>query len=352
MLTSAAHTIQPRKETQPETVPAKAKSKATSRGSEFGQFMGQFLGAVEQNTQQAAPHAVGAQPAPQPAAALSAALPENTAVLPGVNDPDAATELSIDALGSEDNAGLADANGNDDALMRIAHDKTAADDADGQKTARQPGDPPSPEKPSLHELLAKQGHSGTAAEKSKTNEATDSSSNNTLLTEKDFSTVMHQESSGVQNVQAQISGATITHRTHEGTAAAPLRALNAADVLDPAPSIVKDGNRLAVKFEQDGLGKLDIDLRLNKGVINAQIQVVDDSTKTLIENNMQQIVDSLLKAGLTIGGFSVSLKNGGRQNGTPEEQYGYGTERASGAAEKTGNSAQRAAANGLVSIFI
>jgi hypothetical protein len=66
---------------------------------------------------------------------------------------------------------------------------------------------------------------------------------------------------------------------------------------------------------------------------------------------MQQIVDSLLKAGLSVGGFSVSLKNGGQQSGTPEEQYGYSTERAAATGE-AGGIAQRAAANGLVSIFI
>lgn len=306
--------------------------------------MGQFLGAVEQNTQQAAPHTVAAQPAPQPAAAVSAALPENTAMLLGVNDPDAVagegkatTGLSIDAPGSEDNASLAEAN------------KAAGT---GHNPSHKAGDPPSQEKPDLHALLAKQEPSGIVAEESKTSDGADSGGNSTLLTGGDFSTVMHQESSGVQNVQAQLSGATITHRSHEENESAPLRTGNAVDVLDPAPSIVKDGNRLAVKFEQDGLGKLDIDLRLNKGVINAQIQVADDSTKTLIENNMQQIVDSLLKAGLSVGGFSVSLKGGNRQNGTPEEQYGYGTGRPSGAAEEAGGSAQRTAADGLVSIFI
>jgi hypothetical protein len=279
----------------------------------------------------------------------------------GVQGPDAlavegakTADPSIAAPGSKDNAGLTETSGNEDALMPVANDNPSEKDAVGtdHKPVHIAGDATKQGKSDLHELLAKKDSSGIVADERKTGEPADTGRSNALPTGGDFPTVMHQESSGVQNVRALISGATITHRTHEGSGSVPLRSVNAADALNTASAIVKDGNRLAVKFEQDGLGKLDIDLRLNKGVINAQIQVADDTTKVLIENNMQQIVDSLLKAGLTVGGFSVSLKGGGQQNGTPEEQYGYSTEGAALATGESAGSAQHAAATGLVSIFI
>jgi len=414
MLTPVAHTIQLPEETQPETAPAKAKGKAASQAacSDFSQFMCQFLGAVAQSTQQtdqelttdAGAPAGAAQPAPQPvpqpasqpAADASVTLPENAALFPGVNGPDAmavknaetaapqpaadasvtlhenaalllgvnapdapavegaeTTSLSIAAPGSLDKASLAGTSGSEDAVIPVANDKAAAPIAVGadQQPSHNTGYPQKQEKPDLHKLLAKQEPSGVVVDESKTGEPADTGRSNTLRADGDFSTVMHQESSGVQNVQAQISGATIPHRTHEGNGSVPVHAANAADALDTAPTIVKDGNRLAVKFEQDGLGKLDIDLRLNKGMINAHFQAADDTTKTLIENNMQQIVDSLLKAGLSVGGFSVSLKGGGQQNMTRDEYHGK-TEQAAGGTGTVAALAPRVASNSLVSIFI
>ncbi|NTW60002.1 MAG: flagellar hook-length control protein FliK [Nitrospirae bacterium] len=376
MLTPVAHSIQLQEETQPETDPAKPKGRAAAQtaASDFSHIVSQFLGAVVQNTQQtgqevcvvAGPRGSVAQPAPQPVpqpvVEASTALPENANRFLGVNVPDALTgenavtaDLTIAAPGSEDKADRAKMSGSEDARMPVANEKAAANSADGidHNPSGKAGYSTGKEKPDLHALPAKQDPSGVVAVEHKTGDPAGTDRSSTLSTGGDFSTVMHLESSGAQNVHAPIGGATITHRAHEGNGSAPFRAVNAADVLDTSSTMVKDGNRIAVKFEQDGLGKLDIDLRLNKGVINAHIQVADDSTKTLIENNMQQIVDSLLKAGLSVGGFSVSLQ-GGRRNGTPEERYGYGysSERAVDDAVEAAGTAQRAAANGLVSIFI
>ena len=382
MLTPVAHTIQLPEETQPETAPEKPKGKSASQAtaSDFSLIVCQFLGTVALNAQQThqeittdagvpavvaqpAPQPV-LQPAPQPAADASPTLPESAALLLGIKSPEApaakgaeTANLPIAAPGSEDKAGLPVSSGNNDALMPAANanDKTTANNAveANRKTSDKTGEPqpPSQKKPDLHELPAKQDLSGVVVDKSKTGTPADADRSNTPSTDGAFHTIMHQESSGAQNVQAQISGAAIPHRPHEESGPAPLHAA-AADVLDTAPAIVKDGNRLAVKFEQEGLGKLDIDLRLNKGMINAHIQATDDSTKTLIENNMQQLVDSLLKAGLSVGGFSVSLKGGGQQHGTFEEQYGAGTERAIGVTGEAGGITQCASAHGLVSIFI
>jgi len=365
MLTPVAHTIQLLEETQPDTAPAKPKDKTASQtaGSDFGRLMCQFLGAVQSAQQTDQEHTTDSDApagAAQPAPKASVTLPEKTALFLGVNTPDApagegaeTAALPIAAPSADNKAVLAGKNGIEDAVIPVANDKAAAPIAVGadQQPSHNAGYPPKQEKPDLHELLAKQEPSGVIVDESKTGEPAGAQCN-ALLPEGDFSAVMHQESSDVRNVQAQISEAAIPHRTHAGNESAPLRTAHVAEALDANPVIVKDGSRLAVKFEQEGLGKLDIDLRLNKGIINAQIQVADNSTKTLIENNTQQIMDSLLKAGLSIGGFSVSLRGGGGQQGAFEGQSGCDTKRTAVSKEAATGIAQRAVANGLVSIFI
>lgn len=70
-----------------------------------------------------------------------------------------------------------------------------------------------------------------------------------------------------------------------------------------------DGTSIEISLQPEGLGKLDIGLMLDKGVVNAQIQASNAAGKELIERNMHDIVTALAQEGITIGGFSVSLKD-------------------------------------------
>ncbi|MBI5741643.1 MAG: flagellar hook-length control protein FliK [Nitrospirae bacterium] len=79
-------------------------------------------------------------------------------------------------------------------------------------------------------------------------------------------------------------------------------------VLDNVVYVLKGNNRLAVSVEHDILGKLDISLSMEKGALNVQINTSERQTREFIENNIQSIMDSLAKEGVTIGGFSVALK--------------------------------------------
>jgi flagellar hook-length control protein FliK len=112
-----------------------------------------------------------------------------------------------------------------------------------------------------------------------------------------------------------------------------------------------DGNRLAVQLDHDGLGKLDINLSLDKGAVNAQINVADDAAKKLIENNMQQIVNSLLGEGVSISGFSVSLKQQGTWDGATRYRRDEAEEK-SGPVLQPVSAPNAATARGLVNIFI
>ncbi len=83
------------------------------------------------------------------------------------------------------------------------------------------------------------------------------------------------------------------------------------DLLEKIVYVAKAGNRLEVSIEHGNLGKLNIDLSLEKGTLNVHINTSDKAVRELIENNIQHIVDSLAKEGVSIGGFSVSLKDQG-----------------------------------------
>ncbi len=135
----------------------------------------------------------------------------------------------------------------------------------------------------------------------------------------DFSTIVQQVQSS--DLHAAFHGVA-AQSTETGGSSAAIRpsGVEISDAFDHAVSIVKDGNRLAVQLDHNGLGKLDINLSLDKGAVNAQINVADNATKKLIENNMQQIVNSILGDGVSVGGFSVSLKQQSNWDGSNQNQ--------------------------------
>lgn len=165
----------------------------------------------------------------------------------------------------------------------------------------------------------------------------------------DFLALMQQGQSSVQHQPAF----TATARNADAPSSpVPLQhqVADPADLIDHAVSIVKDGNRLAVKLEPDGLGKLDINLSLDKGTVSAQIHVSNDVTKNLLENNKQQMMNALMGEGLSVGGFSVSLNHKGTWDGSAEGGQGGGLK--STLPQQTAGDAGRADARGLVSIFV
>jgi flagellar hook-length control protein FliK len=85
------------------------------------------------------------------------------------------------------------------------------------------------------------------------------------------------------------------------------------ELLDKAVYVAKGNNRLNVSVDHQEIGKIDIKLSLEKGVMNIHINTSDNVVREYVENNIQSIVDSLSKNGVSVGGFSVALKN--HQNG-------------------------------------
>lgn len=81
------------------------------------------------------------------------------------------------------------------------------------------------------------------------------------------------------------------------------------ELIDKIVYVVKGNNRLGVTVEHENLGRLNINLSMEKGMVNVHINTSDSAVKELVENNIQQIIDSLFKNGVSIGGFSIGFRN-------------------------------------------
>jgi flagellar hook-length control protein FliK len=165
----------------------------------------------------------------------------------------------------------------------------------------------------------------------------------------DFSAFAQQQTPAAQEAsgaaQQGVGTAADTHRIARGDK-------DAAELFDSAALIMKDGTRLAVRLEPEGLGKLDINVSLEKGMVNTQIQVSDAATKALLENNMQHIVNSLLNEGLAVGGFSVGMDNGASWNRTADEGRAAGRGRDDAPTTAAIETSMRNTVQGQLSIFV
>lgn len=72
--------------------------------------------------------------------------------------------------------------------------------------------------------------------------------------------------------------------------------------------ISKGKDSLEVRVEPEGIGRIDIKLMLDNDSVNAKIVTFDSRSKEAIEGNILNIIDSLIKEGLNVSGFSVSLR--------------------------------------------
>lgn len=91
----------------------------------------------------------------------------------------------------------------------------------------------------------------------------------------------------------------------------PIKGLNLSQEISETKDIhilSKDKASLEVRVEPEGIGKLDIKLILDNDAINAKIVTFDKGSKEVIEGNILNIIDSLIKEGLNVSGFSVFLR--------------------------------------------
>jgi flagellar hook-length control protein FliK len=115
----------------------------------------------------------------------------------------------------------------------------------------------------------------------------------------------------------------------------------------------KNEESIEVSVEPDGIGKLEIELNMDKGIINARINASDPIGKEIIERNLNDILNTLVREGIAIGGFSVSL----RDNPRPPEEDLPGDRGTKGDLKETKDCGKVQAAsvhdeNRVVSIFV
>lgn len=70
-----------------------------------------------------------------------------------------------------------------------------------------------------------------------------------------------------------------------------------------------DGRSIELTLEPEGIGKIEIEMAVERGVVSAQISAADPAAKDLIERHLHLILEALDREGLDIGGFSISLKD-------------------------------------------
>lgn len=106
-----------------------------------------------------------------------------------------------------------------------------------------------------------------------------------------------------------------------------------------------------VTLSPPGIGKLEIEVVLDKGVINANITAADPAGREAIERSLPQIVQALANEGMAIGGFTVSLKQGRDQEGNAASA-GKGPENGSAGTDAPPAVRSAGAPSGLVDIFV
>ncbi len=84
------------------------------------------------------------------------------------------------------------------------------------------------------------------------------------------------------------------------------RASGFQETLDSIIYVIKGKSRMGVAVEHESLGKLNINLSMDKGLVNVQISAADRVVREMLENNMQNIVDRLNEEGVSIGEFSIA----------------------------------------------
>lgn len=106
-----------------------------------------------------------------------------------------------------------------------------------------------------------------------------------------------------------------------------------------------DKSEMIMDLKPDSLGKLSLKVVTEHGIVMAKFIAENQQVKQVLESNMQLLKDSLEKQGMNVQGFSVSVRQDGRQgyesrNGTgapdraSRRRTAFGTERLSAAIER------------------
>ncbi len=117
------------------------------------------------------------------------------------------------------------------------------------------------------------------------------------------------ETSNVNSINTSNTALENARSVQSPTALHAVKTPGVQELLDNVIYIIKGNSKMGVSVEHENLGKLNISLSLEKGMVNVHINASDHAVREIIENNMQQIIDSLNKDGVSVGEFSVGLRD-------------------------------------------
>lgn len=109
----------------------------------------------------------------------------------------------------------------------------------------------------------------------------------------------------------------------------------------------KNDTSIEVSIEPDGIGKLDIRLNSDRGVIHARIDASESVGRELIDRNLDSIINTLAGDGINIGSFSINLRGGQKES----EDMGNGPRYVRETAEEAGLPDFHAG-DSLINIFV
>jgi len=96
------------------------------------------------------------------------------------------------------------------------------------------------------------------------------------------------------------------------------RAAGFSELLNHVVYVAKGRNKLGVTINHEEFGKLKINVSMDKGMLNIHVNASDKAVREFLESNVQSIVESLSKDGVSVGGFSVALKD---HKDNPEKKF-------------------------------
>jgi hypothetical protein len=114
----------------------------------------------------------------------------------------------------------------------------------------------------------------------------------------------------------------------------------------------KSDTSVEVTLAPPGIGKLEIEVILEKGVVNARIFAADSAGREAIAKSLPQIVEALARDGMNVGGFTVSLKERGDRSEDPPARAASRDADARLLSAVPPAAAASAASAGMVDIFV
>jgi flagellar hook-length control protein FliK len=93
------------------------------------------------------------------------------------------------------------------------------------------------------------------------------------------------------------------------------RAAGFNDVLDRIVYVIKGNNRLGVSVEHDLLGKININLSMEKGMVHVHINASEKIASEFLEENLHYLMEELSQEGVNVGGFSFGMTDDNNEQG-------------------------------------